>query len=341
MACERKLALVAAVALLAGCAGHATTVGTASTPTPAAGDGGSGDPGDGSAGTTGTGDGGGSVDGGVATPCSKSPAPFATGALIAASDAAYVYAFSGQRLVRIALGGAAPELVVDGIDTTIDFDASVDDRFVYWRLHGSDGQVPALVRVPKAGGATSVLGTGGGDAARAPYVIANPIYFMHDGFYDTMAPDGSGQAEALSDDHILTANAHNVFYLDTSDGLRIHTLPTTAAPTAHSTSYVEADDRFVYLLWSNELRRYTIANSTYVVIARFDGTISDTPSALRLAGARVYIMVGFATDPHHIEAVGTDGSNHVTVASDVSEWWTVAGDSVYFDRAGDIYRVCR
>jgi len=327
MTCGRRLGLVAAVALVAACGEHATTVGTAAAPAPSATDAGASS--------------GGGDAGAVTAACAQQPSLFAPGAIVATSDAAYVYLFSRDRLERIALGGGAPDVIVDGIKNGIDFDASVDDRYVYWRLHGSDGEVPALVRAPKTGGAAVVLGSGGGDPAHAPYVIADPIYFMHGGFFDAIAPDGSGQTEVLSADNILAANRHSVFYLDTSAGLRIRTLPTTSPPTAHSAGYVEADDRFVYILWTNELRRYAIADSSYSVIARFDGTLADTPSALRLAGDRVYIMVGFAGGAHHIDSVGIGGSHHVTVVRDVAETWTVAGDSIYFNRNGDVYRVCR
>jgi hypothetical protein len=322
MACERRLGLVAAVALLAGCDGSAgPTAQPPTAPTTAMDDMGGGD-GDGAT--------------RAAPSCPSTPAPFAGAAIVAAADAAHLYAFADARLVRIALDGGAPETIVGDVAGPVALAATVDDHWVWWRVLGDD-DVPALFRAPKDGGSAVALGSGGADVARAPFVVADPIYFAHDGIIDALPP--ADDAAAVNANNILTANATSVLYLDTSDRLQIHTLPTRAPPTAHGPSFVDADERSVYLLWNDELRRYAIVNSTYVVIARFDG--KDLPGTLRVVGDRVYMRSGWPDAPGRLERVGLDGSHRALVADGVDEAWTVAGDSVYFDRGGDIFRVCR
>jgi hypothetical protein len=92
---------------------------------------------------------------------------------------------SPTRLVRIALDGGAPETIVGDVAGPIALAATVDDHWVWWRVLGDD-DVPALFRAPKDGGLAVALGSGGADVARAPFVVADPIYFAHDGIIDAL-----------------------------------------------------------------------------------------------------------------------------------------------------------
>ncbi|MDB4966823.1 MAG: hypothetical protein JWN44_2512 [Myxococcales bacterium] len=362
MQLERWVVLVSAVAWAAGCGGGGTTVVTSTVPPTAAdggvGPGGGAGPGGGGgatdggagngpgapdAGAPGTGDGGAGGGGTPSTPCSGTRTQIASGVVIGAADGQYLYgfSFSTQQIVRIPLGGGAREVVVDGVDTAVDFELTVDDRYVYWRMHGTDGQVPALVRAPKNGGATSVLGTGGGDAAPVEYVVADPIYFVHDGFMDAMSPDGSGQSHVVSADDAmaLTANAHAVLYLGRNDGFRVHALPSNSAPSAHSVGSFDADDQYLYVAQDDELRRYAISDSHVETLGQF--AFPNGIDELRLFDNHVYLLIGLPTEHLRIDRVATDGSGRTTIVDGVSSGWVVASDSVYFNWQGGVYRICR
>jgi len=315
------------------------------------GGGGSGGSGGGGSGGVGGGGGAGGIGGGGAgggvgsSPCSTTPEPFASLATVATSDGDYVYAWvnAEQALVRIPLGGGAAAVVIDGIDTTIDGFASVDSQYIYWRTNTT-----SIIRAPKNGGDAVNLGPGGDVSFQGTYVIADPIYFVDNRGYDDARvdamPAGGGSASTVvqtTQGVVLTANSHEALYLSVDDGLHVHALPTTTPPSAHLAQWVDADDSYVYLAEGDELRRYSIADSSYVVLGQFV-TLSDSLLQLRVFDGRLYLLVGDQDEHHaHIERMNTDGSGRTVLVDPASDFWTVAGDSVYFDSGGDIYRVCR
>src|SRR2546423_4316016 len=188
-------------------------------------------------------------------------AAFSSGVTVGAADADYLYGFAGQTLVRIPLGGGAPQTVVDGINTFVDSNVSVDDQYVYWLAGGNGTQ--SLIRAPKSGGMPINLGRASGPAKDYAYTIGDPIYFVDnqgvdDRRIDSMPANGGPASPVVRTTQgvLLTANATMVIYMTPDDGLRVHALPTVSAPRAHSPGYLDADSHYVYLSRDGQLQRY-------------------------------------------------------------------------------------
>ena len=368
----RSVAFVLA-AFVVGCGGGSTTVGTSSTPPTGPSDGGMGTPapggggaagggggmpggggggtggiggGSGGGGSGGSGGGGGGSGGGggggtAASPCQQPPVAFAANATVATADAQYLYAFSGQQLVRIPLGGDGREVLVDGIDTSVDSAASVDDRYIYWVVDRGNTAGPALVRAPKTGGQAVYVGAVGGERQEKAYVVAGRIYFVQNLSLMSMAADGSDVQRIPAPGQVatITANTHELLWLDVDSRTYqdvLHSWPLPTAPTARAGDTEDADDSYYFTPGLNNVWRFRIADGTYVGLGTFDGESSATD--VRLAGGNLYVHGGDL-----IVRMGVDGSGEQTLAGGARGAWTIGGDSVYFTDviSGGIRRVCK
>ena len=370
----RKIPFVLA-AFVIGCGSGPGTVSTSSTPPTGGGadggvampggggmavGGGGGMPGSGGGGPGGTGGGsggggaggvggGGSSGGGggggggtTASPCQRPPVAFAADATVATADAQYLYAFSGQQLVRIPLGGDGRDVLVDGIDTRVDSAASVDDRYIYWVVDRGNTAAPALVRAPKTGGAASYIGPAGGGSAIRSYVVADRIYFVQNLSLMSMAADGSdvrtiptgpGEVDAI------TADTHELLWLDVdprTDQTVLRSWPLPTPPTARAGDPADAGDTYLFAPGFNDVWRYRIADGSYAGLGSFVGEASATD--VQVAGGNVYVHAGDL-----IVRMGEDGSGEDTLAGGARGPWTIGGDSIYFTdfNGSGIRRVCR
>lgn len=238
-----------------------------------------------------------------------------------------------------------PQTVVGGINTSVDSNVSVDDQYVYWLTGG--GATQSLIRTPKAGGMPVNLGSASGPAVDYAYTVGDPIYFIDnqgvgDQRIDSMPANGGTASPVVHamQGLLLAANSTQVIYMTPDDNLRIHVLPTTSSPTAHSPGYIDADDHYVYLSHDGQLQRYAIADSSRAVLGDFE-TVSNSLLAIRAFAGRVYLLVGDPMASVRVERVESDGSGKTVVVDPASDFWTVAGDSVYYDFGGNVYRICR
>jgi hypothetical protein len=388
----RKLAVVL-VAFVAGCRGGGSTqVGTSSTPPTGGGtDGGpgmptpdgGGTPGGGGAGGSGGGDGsggggsggsgGGGSSGGGTSACSATPRVVGTAFEPRATDGVYIYGYGAQQIARIPVGGGAAESVVGGIDTSIDFDLLVDDRYVYWTVQSNGGQLLSrMFRAAKSGG------------DQPTFLTVTDLHIVADADFVYTIVDWMGNGNGLvrvakADGHVTDeqigggggaagVDGAYVYYVapgpqspGTASLWRVSKLvdgrptPQMVASWDVYNDFGARPPRFVsdgtaMFAWDfGRIIRVDFADGAVTLLydPQRDTTVAsgDRPGQMALDGSSVYwtSFNDYVEPRYAVDAVNKDGSAPRTIhaGSSAGQGIVVAGDSVYYDLDGALYRQCK
>ncbi len=396
---ERWAAFVAAVALAAGCGSGGTSAGVASVPTGAvdggvaggnadggiggggvnggggggvSGGGGGGSGGPDGGGSGGSGDGG--SGGGATSPCSPTPVAIGANFTPVVTDGAWIYGWGTQQIARIPVGGGAPETVVGGIDTSVDYALLVDERYVYWTVERDVGQIsPRLFRAAKAGGDQPAFLTTSGlhIAADAEYVYTivdwmgngNGLVRVRksDGSVSDEQIGGGGEVGGVDDRYVYfvapgspypgTASLWRVGKtLDNRPSERVASWPVYNDAGVPPSRFV-SDGASLFAWDSGRIVRVDFTGAARTI---YDGTPpiggGNRGGELALDDDTVYWSSDIDYDPpgdtrdhHFVDRVGKDGSGARTLHSGyyAGHGVVVAGDSVYYEEGGALYRQCK